>query len=191
MRHRHRHRGGGGGVGGRGFVSWSSRYGGMDTNTDTLLHIPSDADSAAFVDGIDTHKQRLDRRVPPALFKAVLEEAHATEAKLADVKRRLAEEEISFDDAFLPLSPEQLETMRAAAAAAEEREDEEEEEEEDAAAGPVPYAELRDNEDESSSSLRNPEGGSVCVTLTGMLEPVDVRVDAVAAPAGAWQRACC
>ena len=149
-----------------------ARYGGQDTNTDTLLHIPSDADSAAFVDGLDTHRQRVEERVPPALYRAVMEEAHGTEAKLAEVKSALAEKEVTFDDAFLPLSPVEVERAREA-----EEGDGEGDENDDR----VGFA-LADVLDvDGTSCLRNPEGGSVCVTLSGLMEPLAVRVDAVAA----------
>ena len=183
----------GGGAGGRAPLPPAragSRIGGSDTNTDTLLHIPSD-DATSFLEGMESRNFGLDTFVgfPTSLLQSVAEEALECDDKIREVKLRLAAARFEVDDAFIPLSARQRgalygeEQGEGDAVAIEEDEDEreeEDEEEEGCFQGDITTAEIV--EVRGAPCVRNP--ASVKITLSGLLRPIDIRVDDVALGGG-------
>ena len=129
---------------------------------------------------------------PTSLLQSVAEEALECDDKIREVKLRLAAARFEVDDAFIPLSARQRgalygeEQGEGDAVAIEEDEDEreedEDEEEEGCFQGDITTAEIV--EVRGAPCVRNPAGGSVKITLSGLLRPIDIRVDDVALGGG-------
>ena len=179
-----------------------SAVGGSDTNTDTLLHIPSD-DATSFLEGLESRSAGFGGFVgfPTALLESVVDEALESDDTIREVKTRLAGSRFVFDDAFIPLSARQRaalygdeeETGADCTEGGEERRDDDdddvddddddgEEEEGPFFRGDVSLADVVDFH--GRPGVKNPLGGSVSVTLSGLMKPIAIRVDDDAMSAG-------